>query len=200
LGAQSPACALCWPQRPTLARQRLSIRLFFFLLIDSLPFPAQPVGDDMLNWQATIMGPSGSPYEGGTFHLTIKFPTDYPFKPPKVQFTTKVYHPNINASGSICLDILKDQWCAPLRRRAARLRSDTQHNPSQPRLSPLPALPRAPRRTPALFVSKVLLSICSLLGDPFPDQPLEPEIAHLYKTNRAEYEKNAREWTRKYST
>ena len=69
------------------------------------------MGDDMFTWQATIMGPGDSPYQGGVFFLTIKFPTDYPFKPPKVQFNTKIYHPNINASGGICLDILKDQWC-----------------------------------------------------------------------------------------
>jgi ubiquitin-protein ligase len=71
---------------------------------------AQPVGEDMFTWQATIMGPGDSPYQGGVFFLTIKFPTDYPFKPPKVQFNTKIYHPNINAAGGICLDILKDQW------------------------------------------------------------------------------------------
>ena len=53
-----------------------------------------------------------------------------------------------------------------------------------------------PRRSPALTISKVLLSICSLLNDPNPDDPLVPEIAHLYKTNRAEYEKTAKEWTR----
>ncbi len=46
----------------------------------------------------------------------------------------------------------------------------------------------------------MLLSICSLLNDPNPDDPLVPEIAHLYKTNRPEYEKTAKEWTRKYST
>ena len=57
--------------------------------------------------QATILGPSESPYEGGVFFLNIHFPTDYPFKPPKVAFTTKIYHPNINSNGSICLDILR---------------------------------------------------------------------------------------------
>ncbi len=48
---------------------------------------------------------------------------------------------------------------------------------------------RVPRRSPALTISKVLLSICSLLTDPNPDDPLVPEIAHLYKANRGEYEK-----------
>jgi ubiquitin-protein ligase len=55
-----------------------------------------------------------SPYTGGVFFLQIQFPTDYPFKPPKVHFTTRIYHPNINANGSICLDILRDQWSPAL--------------------------------------------------------------------------------------
>ncbi|KAJ3216826.1 Ubiquitin-conjugating enzyme E2 4 [Dinochytrium kinnereticum] len=109
------------------------------------------------------MGPSDSPYSGGVFFLSIHFPTDYPFKPPKLNFTTRIYHPNINSNGSICLDILRDQW------------------------------------SPALTISKVLLSICSMLTDPNPDDPLVPEIAHVYKTDRSRYEATAREWTRKYS-
>jgi len=104
---------------------------------------AGPVGDDMFHWQATIMGPNDSPYQGGVFFLTIHFPTDYPFKPPKVAFTTRIYHPNINSNGSICLDILRSQW------------------------------------SPALTISKVLLSICSLLCDPNPDDPLVPDCTHL---------------------
>ncbi|NXG42692.1 UB2D3 enzyme, partial [Psilopogon haemacephalus] len=89
------------------------------------------------HWQATIMGPNDSPYQGGVFFLTIHFPTDYPFKPPKVSastspqppsppppltfsflpqvaFTTRIYHPNINSNGSICLDILRSQWSPAL--------------------------------------------------------------------------------------
>nr|6W7Z_A Chain A, Ubiquitin-conjugating enzyme E2 D2 [Homo sapiens] len=124
---------------------------------------AGPVGDDMFHWQATIMGPNDSPYQGGVFFLTIHFPTDYPFKPPKVAFTTRIYHPNINSNGSICLDILRSQW------------------------------------SPALTISKVLLSISSLLSDPNPDDPLVPEIARIYKTDREKYNRIAREWTQKYA-
>jgi ubiquitin-conjugating enzyme E2 D/E len=60
------------------------------------------------------MGPDDSPYSGGVFFLNINFPTDYPFKPPKVNFVTRIYHPNINQNGAICLDILKDQWSPAL--------------------------------------------------------------------------------------
>uniref|UniRef100_A0A3Q3W7X4 E2 ubiquitin-conjugating enzyme n=1 Tax=Mola mola TaxID=94237 RepID=A0A3Q3W7X4_MOLML len=124
---------------------------------------AGPLGDDMFHWQASIMGPSDSPYQGGVFFLSVQFPTDYPFKPPKVAFSTKIYHPNISSNGNICLDILKTQW------------------------------------SPALTISKVLLSICSLLCDPNADDPLVPDIALLYKTDRKRYNQIATEWTRKYA-
>lgn len=75
---------------------------------------AGPEGDNLYKWEGYIFGPTDSPYEGGVFKLSIEFPEDYPFRPPHVLFLTKVYHPNINASGSICLDILKDKWSPAL--------------------------------------------------------------------------------------
>lgn len=82
---------------------------------DPLPnCTAGPAGDDMFRWQATLVGPDGSAYQGGVFFLNIVFPADYPFKPPTITFTTKIYHCNINATGAICLDILKSQWSPAL--------------------------------------------------------------------------------------
>lgn len=123
-----------------------------------------PVGDNMYKWEGIIMGPADSPFAGGVFKLYIDFPTDYPFKAPKVWFGTKIYHPNINSAGGICLDILKDQW------------------------------------SPALTITKVLLSILSLLTDPNPDDPLCPEIAQEYRNNRSAYDSTARNWTLRYAT
>lgn len=77
---------------------------------------AQPedAAADMTHWIGWIDGPGDTPYAGGRFHLTIDFPSAYPFKPPQVRFSTPVYHPNISNSGEICLDILHSQWSPAL--------------------------------------------------------------------------------------
>ena len=82
---------------------------------ESLPnISAQPKGEDLFNWVATIAGPEGSPYEGAKFSLSIQFPSGYPFTAPKVSFVTPVFHPNVSTRGDICVDILKDQWSPAL--------------------------------------------------------------------------------------
>lgn len=145
-------------------RKRIQKELADFMKDPVLNCSAGPKGNDITEWQATITGPSATPYEGGLFSLSIKFPKDYPFKPPHVKFITPIYHCNVNSRGAICLDILKGEW------------------------------------SPALTISKVLLSICSLLADPNPDDPLVGDIARLYKRKRVEHDSKAREWTIQYAS
>ena len=69
--------------------------------------------NDLFNWKATIRGPKGTPYESRLFNLKIKFPKDYPFKPPSIIFVTKIFHPNICLNGEVCchdFSYLKDDW------------------------------------------------------------------------------------------
>ena len=75
---------------------------------------AGPINKDFYNWEANIIGPSNSVYQGAIFHLTLNIPENYPFKPPKIRFETPIYHPNINKYGNICLDTLTTNWSPAL--------------------------------------------------------------------------------------
>eukprot|EP01084_Bolivina_argentea_P015266 28544_1 len=123
---------------------------------------AGPEGDDLFAWKAMILGPCDSPYEGGIFFLSIRFPQDYPFKPPKCKFDTRIFHMDVNKNGSIQLDCIRDRW------------------------------------SPALSISKVLRSICSLLTDPIIDGALNLQIKMLYLRNRKLHCRIARKWTLRY--
>ncbi|KAI9329344.1 ubiquitin-conjugating enzyme E2 E1-like protein [Obelidium mucronatum] len=149
---------------PTNASKRLQKELAEISLEPPCNCSAGPKGDNLFEWAATIQGPSQSPYSSGIFFLDITFPPEYPFKPPKITFRTRIYHCNVSPQGAICLDILKDNW------------------------------------SPALTISKVLLSICSLLTDPNPHDPLVASIARQYLKERAEHDSTAREWTKRYAS
>ena len=126
-------------------------------------FSATIIDDNIYRWMAKLKGPINSPYEGGIFILHIELPVNYPFKPPKISFDTKIYHCNINNEGGICLDILKEQW------------------------------------SPALTISKILISLTSLLNDPNPDDPLMLDIAELYRNNKTLHDDRAKIYTQKYA-
>ena len=124
---------------------------------------AQPDDDSLMEWTSTIIGPIGTPYENGIFKLKMKFSSSYPFEAPQVRFKTKIFHPNIDSAGGICLDILKNKW------------------------------------SPILNIEKILLSICSLLNDPNPRDPLVKYAADLYISNREAFNNEAKSWTAIYA-
>ncbi|MES1903823.1 MAG: Ubiquitin-conjugating enzyme E2 B, partial [Paramarteilia canceri] len=73
-------------------------------------FCAAPKDDNILEWQAYIIGPVNTAFEDGTFKIVLKFSEEYPTKPPDAQFVTEVFHPNIYPDGKICLDLLNKSW------------------------------------------------------------------------------------------
>ncbi|KAF9381130.1 Ubiquitin-conjugating enzyme E2 4, partial [Mortierella sp. AD011] len=115
---------------------------------------------------------NNSPYKGGVFKIELQFNTDYPFKPPKVKFVTKIYHPNIDEEGAICVALLKnDQW-----KPATRINQGMLHQ------------------------LKLLRALVTLLEQPNPDDPLMTDIAEIYTTDQAKFQKTAKEYTKKYAS
>ncbi|XP_059614415.1 uncharacterized protein LOC132260371 [Phlebotomus argentipes] len=124
---------------------------------------AVPLDNQLSHWQGSILGPPGSPYEGGKFFLYIVIPQSYPMLPPRVRFLTKIVHPNVSRHGDVGIDIIQHNWSL------------------------------------ALTISKILLSVQSLLTDPFTEICMEPSLGRLYETDRSKFEALARNWTWKYA-
>ncbi|AOA62843.1 Ubiquitin-conjugating enzyme subunit [Komagataella phaffii CBS 7435] len=92
------------------------------LISDPVPgITAVPHEDNLRYFQVTIQGPKESPYQDGLFKLELYLPDDYPMVAPKVRFLTKIYHPNIDRLGRICLDVLKKNWSPALQIRTILL-------------------------------------------------------------------------------
>lgn len=144
---------------------------------------------DVDNLEGTFLGPPDTPYEGGTFCISITIPTDYPFRPPKMKFKTRIWHPNVSSQtvclflgcskqpssqdsrdladlafqGAICLDTLSSNW------------------------------------SPVLTIKSALISIQGLLASPEPKDPQDAEVASMLLKNPKEFERIAREWSVKYA-
>ena len=127
----------------------------------------KPDPDNNLKWEILILAPMGTPYEGGTFRLSCIFPENYPFKPPRIKFNTKIYHPSVfKYSGEIDTVIYEDNWV---------------HTRS------LEGLIQIIIKT--FFLNEFDVNFS-----------LEWDIAEEYRKNRALFNKNAADWTRKYAT
>ena len=118
---------------------------------------AAPVSEsNIFVWDASIIGPDESPWEGGIYGLRLQFPDSYPTKPPRVRFTCEMFHPNVYPDGTLCLDIIQDQW------------------------------------SPIYTTSTILTSIQSLLTDPNPNSPANPDAAKLFSTDMKTYKRRVR--------
>jgi ubiquitin-conjugating enzyme (huntingtin interacting protein 2) len=80
-----------------------------------------PLNDgDLMHLKGSFTGPPDTPYEGGKYHIDIKIPSDYPFRPPVMKFDTKIWHPNVSSvTGAICLDTLGTAWSPVLTIKSA---------------------------------------------------------------------------------
>ena len=130
-------------------------------LTDGIEFVA--IDDQLTHLSASIVGPPGSPYEGGKFFLYIVVPQFYPMNPPTVRFLTKILHPNISRHGDVAIDIIQHNWSL------------------------------------ALTIPKILLSVQSLLTDPFTEICMEPVLGRMYDHDRPRFEMLAKHWTLKYA-
>ncbi|KAI9817198.1 MAG: Ubiquitin-conjugating enzyme E2 11 [Pycnora praestabilis] len=93
--------------------KRLQTELMQLMMSTTPGISAFPDGEgNLLSWTGTISGPADTYYEGLAFKVSFAFPSNYPYHPPTVLFKTPIYHPNVDFSGRICLDILKDKWSA----------------------------------------------------------------------------------------
>lgn len=122
--------------------------------------------DNFYEWNFIIIGPPDTFYEYGIFKGIIKFPTEYPDRPPKVFFTDNLFHPNIYAeNGLVCISILHEG-------------EDSYGYESI-----------SERWKPNHSVNSIMMSIISLLGNPNFDSPANIEASVMWKDNEKEYKK-----------
>ncbi|CAI2322160.1 unnamed protein product [Caenorhabditis sp. 36 PRJEB53466] len=114
--------------------------------------------DNLFVWSVGIYGPPKTLYQGGYFKASIRFPSNYPYSPPSMKFTTKVWHPNVYENGDLCISIL--------------------HSPvDDPQSGEL----ACERWNPTQSVRTILLSVISLLNEPNTSSPANVDASVMYR-------------------
>jgi len=130
-------------------------------------FSAGPVDDsNLLEWTVVIMGPPDTLYEGGCFNALMSFPTNYPYSPPSVRFTSEMWHPNVYPDGRVWISILRAPWDDP-----------NGYEPPTERWSPVHK------------VENILLRIISMLSSPSDESPANTDAAKEWREDRDEFKK-----------
>lgn len=130
---------------------------------------AAPRGDDLFVWRCAIAGPPDTPYEHGVYEATLTFPKDYPLAPPKMRFTTEIWHPNVYTDGRVCISILHAPGEDPMHYESA----DERWGPLQ-------------------SVDKVLLSVAAMLAEPNCESPANVEAAREMRVDPQGFDKRVR--------
>eukprot|EP01105_Mastigella_eilhardi_P025147 TRINITY_DN6734_c0_g1_i1.p1 TRINITY_DN6734_c0_g1~~TRINITY_DN6734_c0_g1_i1.p1 ORF type:complete len:176 (-),score=34.21 TRINITY_DN6734_c0_g1_i1:57-584(-) len=115
-------------------------------------------------WEAIILGPPDTDYNGGAFRALLMFPADYPLNPPKMRFTVPMWHPNIYPNGEVCISILHPPG------------EDPNHYESI-----------VERWTPVQSIEKILISVISMLAEPNDESPANIDAAKMWRSDRALY-------------
>ncbi|KAG0343694.1 Ubiquitin-conjugating enzyme E2 15 [Podila humilis] len=138
-------------------------------------FSAGLVDDsNIYEWEIMIMGPHDTLYEGGFFKALMTFPHDYPVMPPKLKFTTDMYHPNVYPNGEVCISIL--------------------HPPGEDKYGYEQA---SERWSPVHTVETILISVISMLSSPNDESPANIEAAKELRENYPSYKKKVQRLTRR---
>jgi ubiquitin-conjugating enzyme E2 G1 len=152
--------------------QRMLSRMFQKLQDEpSSYFSCGLVDNNTFKWRCTIIGPHGSPYEGGIFPAELNFPQTFPNDPPQMRFVCPMWHPNIGKDdGKVCISIL--------------------HKPGQ---DPNEYESASERWLPIHTVESIVISVISMLLDPNCESPLNVEAARDFKNNPKEYARKVRQ-------